>query len=162
MYESISKALEDGVYFEMGGEELNGKIKAHLEKINGVLTHKLLPTKFVLEDPAGNSFVENPFAPNSDPYCHIKYFRRSKQDLITMGYMAEENNDDERKDLNEDELKISSIEEVQETNDTVQGLGNSGIKPSNEKKTKTANISTSFPSSNKEFSIKILFNLRCI
>jgi len=32
----------------------------------------LLPFDIVLDDPAGNSFVENPFAPLNDPYLKVK------------------------------------------------------------------------------------------
>ncbi len=82
--EGLTKALNEGVYYEMGGEEMDNKIKDILFKIDGVLTYKTLPVKFFLEDPGGNSFVENPFAPNADPYCKVSNFQRSKEHLIVI------------------------------------------------------------------------------
>lgn len=81
-YDSLSKALSDGVYTEIGGEEMDKKIKAVIDKIDDVLKLKTLPIKLILEDPAGNSFVENPFAPNTDQYCKVSYYQRSKEELI--------------------------------------------------------------------------------
>jgi len=81
-YEGMSKALKEGVYLEIGGEEMEKKIQGVLDKINGVIKHTHLPVKFILEDPGGNSFVENPFAPNHDPYCKIAHYQRSKDELI--------------------------------------------------------------------------------
>jgi zinc finger protein len=81
-HESLFKALNEGIYFDMGGEDMDNKIKAVLEKIDDVLKLKTLPITFFLEDPGGNSFVENPFAPNSDPYCKTTYYQRSKEELV--------------------------------------------------------------------------------
>jgi zinc finger protein len=81
-HESLSKALNEGVYFDMGGEDMDNKIKVVLDKIDGVLKLKTLPITFFLEDPGGNSFVENPFAPNSDPYCKTTFYQRSREEMI--------------------------------------------------------------------------------
>jgi len=42
-----------------------------------------------LEDPSGNSFVQNPSAPTKDTYCTTEYYPRSAEDYINMGYNAE-------------------------------------------------------------------------
>jgi hypothetical protein len=39
-----------------------------------------------MEDPSGNSFIENPSAPNKDVYMKTEYFPRTTQDYINMGY----------------------------------------------------------------------------
>ena len=39
-----------------------------------------------MEDPSGNSFIENPSAPNKDVYMRTEYFPRTTQDYINMGY----------------------------------------------------------------------------
>jgi len=83
-YESLSKALKEGVYTEIGGEEMDNKIQGVINKIDGVLKLQTLPVKFILEDPGGNSFVENPFAPNHDPYCKVTHYQRSKEELIVI------------------------------------------------------------------------------
>lgn len=80
--EAMTKALNEGVYSEIGGEEMDNKIKAFLEKIEKVMKGETLPSRFYLHDPSGNSFVENPFAPNSDPTCKLSHFRRTKEEEI--------------------------------------------------------------------------------
>jgi zinc finger protein len=44
---------------------------------------------FILDDPAGNSFIENPFAPQSDPYIKLTYYERTREMAETMGYMIQ-------------------------------------------------------------------------
>lgn len=43
------------------------------------------PFTITLEDISGNSFVENPFAPNPDPSLSISHFRRSKEQNHLLG-----------------------------------------------------------------------------
>ncbi|XP_045817698.1 zinc finger protein ZPR1 homolog [Trifolium pratense] len=43
---------------------------------------------FVLDDPAGNSFVENPFAPSSDPSMTIKFYDRTPEKQASLGYQV--------------------------------------------------------------------------
>ena len=50
---------------------------------------KKFPFTFIMEDPSGNSFVQNPNAPNKDTYCKIDYYPRSADDYIAMGYNAD-------------------------------------------------------------------------
>ena len=76
--ENIEKTLNDGYYNELG-EETILKIKVFLEKLDGALTQKTLPFNFILDDPSGNSFVENPYAPTSDPYCKITNYIRTTE-----------------------------------------------------------------------------------
>ena len=47
---------------------------------------KKYPFTVILDDPSGNSFIQNPNAPNKDNYCTIENYPRSAQDYITMGY----------------------------------------------------------------------------
>lgn len=44
---------------------------------------------FILDDPAGNSFIENPFAPSSDPSLTIKFYERTPEQQATLGYLVE-------------------------------------------------------------------------
>ncbi|KAL4577794.1 hypothetical protein LXL04_013908 [Taraxacum kok-saghyz] len=44
------------------------------------------PFTFILDDPAGNSFVENPFAPSSDPSLRIELYDRSHEQQELLGY----------------------------------------------------------------------------
>ncbi|KAF2616572.1 hypothetical protein F2Q68_00039698 [Brassica cretica] len=43
---------------------------------------------FILDDPAGNSFIENPHAPSPDPYLHIKFYERTPEQQAALGYLS--------------------------------------------------------------------------
>lgn len=49
-----------------------------------------MPFTFILEDPSGNSFVQNPSAPTADQYCKISHWIRSKEEYEAMGYPADQ------------------------------------------------------------------------
>ncbi|XP_017466414.1 PREDICTED: zinc finger protein ZPR1 [Rhagoletis zephyria] len=59
-------------------------IDAYIEKLTAL---KELQNNFtlILEDISGNSFVENPRAPSSDPNCKIHYFQRLKEQDHILG-----------------------------------------------------------------------------
>ncbi|KAH6759201.1 ZPR1 zinc-finger domain protein [Perilla frutescens var. frutescens] len=44
---------------------------------------------FILDDPAGNSFIENPCAPSPDPSLTIKFYERTPEQQATLGYLAD-------------------------------------------------------------------------
>ncbi|KAL6894022.1 hypothetical protein ACP4OV_008120 [Aristida adscensionis] len=44
---------------------------------------------FVLDDPAGNSFIENPHAPSSDPLLSVRFYERTPEQLAALGFLAE-------------------------------------------------------------------------
>jgi len=65
-------------------------IKGYIEKIEEVLEMKK-EFRLILEDPSGNSFIENPLAPATDPALKSKNFIRSKAQDHALGlYTAEE------------------------------------------------------------------------
>nr|VDD03537.1 unnamed protein product [Brassica rapa] len=43
---------------------------------------------FILDDPAGNSFIENPHAPSPDPCLHIKFYERTPEQQAALGYLS--------------------------------------------------------------------------
>jgi len=47
------------------------------EKINKAISGETLGYHFILNDPAGNSYVQNPYAPDSDPELCTEYYERS-------------------------------------------------------------------------------------
>jgi len=47
-----------------------------------------LPFTITIDDPSGNSYIQNPYAPNTDPYNKVDYYIRTKEQLVEMGYMA--------------------------------------------------------------------------
>ncbi|KAB8392298.1 hypothetical protein FH972_024813 [Carpinus fangiana] len=44
---------------------------------------------FILDDPAGNSFIENPFSPSLDPSLIIKFYERTPEQQASLGYLAD-------------------------------------------------------------------------
>ncbi|KAF3451100.1 hypothetical protein FNV43_RR07189 [Rhamnella rubrinervis] len=44
---------------------------------------------FVVDDPAGNSFIENPFAPSHDPSLSIKFYERTSEQHSLLGYLVD-------------------------------------------------------------------------
>ncbi|KAG6398152.1 hypothetical protein SASPL_139607 [Salvia splendens] len=44
---------------------------------------------FTLDDPAGNSFIENPCAPSSEPHLTIKFYERTPEQQAALGYVAD-------------------------------------------------------------------------
>ncbi|XP_041810939.1 zinc finger protein ZPR1 [Chelmon rostratus] len=49
----------------------------------------------VIEDPSGNSFVENPFAPQKDEALNLSWFKRTVQQDIQLGLRADDDLDEE-------------------------------------------------------------------
>jgi zinc finger protein len=117
--DQMEGCLKDGLYAEMG-EEAENKIREVVNKINDVLDLKFLPISFIIDDPAGNSFVENPFAPNTDQYCNIKYYNRTKEMCAEMGYMleVEEKTEDNKEKIKQYHNKRNTFE-VYKTNNNV-------------------------------------------
>ena len=50
---------------------------------------------FILDDAAGNSFIENPYAPEDDPNMTIEYYKRSSFQDAKLDLTAEEKNEDD-------------------------------------------------------------------
>lgn len=49
-----------------------------------------MPFTFILEDPSGNSFIQNPSAPTADQYCKKTQWIRSVDDYTAMGYPVDQ------------------------------------------------------------------------
>jgi zinc finger protein len=45
----------------------------------------LVQFKFILDDPSGNSFVENPIAPKPDPCMRVEFYKRTPQQMEAVG-----------------------------------------------------------------------------
>lgn len=51
---------------------------------------KKMPFTFIVEDPSGNSFVQNPSAPTRDHYCKRTQYIRTAEEYTTMGYPVDQ------------------------------------------------------------------------
>lgn len=69
--------------------EVAEKIERFLDKMRGLL---LLtePFEIVLNDPAGNSFMENPHAPAADPEMKVVHYTRTRQQDIDLCIITED------------------------------------------------------------------------
>ncbi|XP_052849172.1 zinc finger protein ZPR1 [Drosophila gunungcola] len=89
--------------------EAAASIDAYIERLRRL---KELPTPFRLhiEDISGNSFVENPLAPASDPQLRTSHFTRSQQQNEQLG-LYEQNHEDQNllKPIAEDEWPIENL-----------------------------------------------------
>lgn len=49
-----------------------------------------MPFTFIIEDPSGNSFVQNPSAPTADQYCKKTKWIRSVEEYQALGYPVDQ------------------------------------------------------------------------
>jgi zinc finger protein len=49
----------------------------------------ILPFHFIIDDPAGNSYIKNPHFPKPDPHLKIDKYTRSREQVLAMGYEPE-------------------------------------------------------------------------
>uniref|UniRef100_A0A8C2FQX2 Zinc finger protein ZPR1 n=1 Tax=Cyprinus carpio TaxID=7962 RepID=A0A8C2FQX2_CYPCA len=51
---------------------------------------------FIIDDPSGNSFIENPFAPQKDTALTVTHYKRTPEHNAALGIEAEEEENDEK------------------------------------------------------------------
>lgn len=51
---------------------------------------------FILDDPAGNSFIENPYAPMQDPSSSIRFYERTPEQQAALGFLADTSEETEK------------------------------------------------------------------
>jgi len=54
-----------------------------------------MPFTFIVEDPAGNSFIENPSAPLPDPNLKVVYFTRTPEQNLSIGLITDSSPEEE-------------------------------------------------------------------
>ncbi|KAJ2613555.1 nucleolar zinc-finger protein [Coemansia sp. RSA 1365] len=100
-------------------------IESILEKLRNSLTlpeedgSETSPHAFtlVVDDPTGNSYVENLCAPNPDPKLTVRHYRRTRDQMIEMGYLNPDADDaqwtEKEKQLVGQKKQINMIEEME-------------------------------------------------
>ncbi|XP_063901809.1 zinc finger protein ZPR1-like [Zophobas morio] len=68
-------------------QEEADKIDIFIEKLKELANGK--DFMFILDDPSGNSFIENPHAPNADPKLTLEKYPQTKVQIEAMGYQYE-------------------------------------------------------------------------
>ena len=78
--ESMEQSQADRL--RLGDVDTFYRVRDICEKLKMMTGTNFQPYDIVLDDPAGNSFVENPHAPDKDPNLrHEKYYRTPNQDM---------------------------------------------------------------------------------
>ena len=99
--------MNDGLYSQIG-DEFNAKIKELIQNLNNTLNGKKYSFEFTLNNPSGNSFIKNPYAPQSDPGIKVEYYKRTKQMTESIGYLYENQKEELGKKMQE-EKKLKRI-----------------------------------------------------
>ena len=61
------------------------KIQEFIQKMRDLKEFKLGEFEVILDDPSGDSFIENPFAPNKDPKMTISFYKRNDEQNEMLG-----------------------------------------------------------------------------
>jgi len=69
--------------------EVGAKVAEIIVELGRMSSGVSFPFKIVVNDPAGNSFVENPFAPKSDPKMRVRHYHRTPEQDISLGLQPE-------------------------------------------------------------------------
>lgn len=62
------------------------KIDEYCKTLEEYANGDKMPFTFIVEDPSGNSFVQNPSAPTADQYCKKTKWIRTAAEYEAMGY----------------------------------------------------------------------------
>ena len=115
--ENLSASLEDGYYSQMGDNYIN-EIKETIKKLNDTLNGDKFPFELILDDPSGNSFIENPYAPQTDPNIKVSYFDRTKEMAEAMGFSLE-NQKLEQNEIKEEKSEEKKQEKMEENDNKI-------------------------------------------
>ena len=144
--ENFSSSLEDRYYNEMGDDFIN-KIKELIQKLTDTLNGDKFPFEVILDDPSGNSFIENPYAPQTDPSIKVSYFERTKEMAEQMGYSL----DNQKLEQNGGENKKS--EEKKENENEKKDENNSKKEEKNAKNENDEHVKLSYYNKKKDFTV---------
>ncbi|XP_006642368.2 zinc finger protein ZPR1 [Lepisosteus oculatus] len=75
--------------------EVASKIDEFIEKLKK-LKDVESPFTLIIDDPSGNSFVENPFVPQKDEALTVTRYKRTAQQDIQLGLKADDDNEEEK------------------------------------------------------------------
>jgi len=63
-------------------------VDAFLDRLRNLREGNQLPFTLILDDPSGNSFIENPNAPKSDPSMRVRFYTRTDEQNSALGLAA--------------------------------------------------------------------------
>lgn len=65
--------------------EVAAKVQTVIDSLEAMATGARLPFRLLLDDPSGNSYIENPAAPVKDPNMNTKYYFRTPDQDVSLG-----------------------------------------------------------------------------
>ena len=70
-----------------------GNMKKCIERLDLIQSGQMLNVTVILDDPSGNSYLQNVYAPEDDPNLTVKYYERSyeQNELLGLNDMKTEN-----------------------------------------------------------------------
>lgn len=86
---AIDGLSQDQPVRKIQSPEVAAQIDAFIEKLNNLKELKE-PFEIILDDPSGNSFMENPYAPNVDKDMTIHYYVRTREQDEQLGLLEQE------------------------------------------------------------------------
>ncbi|CAG8628281.1 9780_t:CDS:2 [Ambispora gerdemannii] len=84
----VSDELQGRVPFGSGDsvqEERHKTFAMFIQKLNKVISGELLPVHLILDDPLANSYLQNLYAPDSDPNMQMEYYDRTWEQNEALG-----------------------------------------------------------------------------
>lgn len=93
LLQSVKDQLKELHPFSMGDSGSQSNMSAFLEQLDEVITGKKLGVHIIMDDPAGNSYLQNVYAPDPDPELTVEHYERTfeQNDLLGLNEMNVEN-----------------------------------------------------------------------
>ena len=106
---NIADSLEEGqANRALEDVEVWRKVGAVMEEVRAMKEGERSFT-LVLDDPAGNSFIENLYAPAADPRVSVDLYQRTPQQTEELGYAAGADGQEEGKEMDRGERKGAGL-----------------------------------------------------
>ncbi|CAG8711030.1 14201_t:CDS:2 [Cetraspora pellucida] len=86
---------------KLNDEDIYNKIEAIINKLHGYLDNKE-NFSISVDDPSGNSYIENLAAPNPDPKLHIQHYNRTREMNVALGLTIPDETCEARNDDNDE------------------------------------------------------------
>ncbi|KAI0225047.1 Zinc finger protein ZPR1 [Lamellibrachia satsuma] len=78
---------------DSSSQDVKGRIKEFCKKLDKIAKGEMLNIHLILDDPAGNSYLQNPFAPDPDLHMEVTLYERNfeQNELLGLNDMKTEN-----------------------------------------------------------------------
>jgi zinc finger protein len=124
------------------------KVEAFLGRVEACKEGQTLPFTFIVDDPAGNSFIENPYAPNVDPNLTVTHYERTHEqnralaisDALKEDFQQEEEEEEEEEEEKEEEEKEKEMDKETEKGKEKENENKTGKEQEQEKEKETEKV----------------------